>query len=89
MLTPASLPLPLSLSPLSRTCTQAIISTLARDHGLKAATTVLLTGCSSGGLAAYLHGTLVFRSNFALEDFALEDAIEFHSFAPLEALPCV
>lgn len=33
----------------------AVIATLARDHGLRLATNVLLTGCSSGGLAAYLH----------------------------------
>ena len=35
--------------------TNAIISTLARDYNLGQANNVLLTGCSSGGLAAYLH----------------------------------
>ena len=33
----------------------AIMATLARDHGFQNARNVLLTGCSSGGLAAYIH----------------------------------
>eukprot|EP00041_Stephanoeca_diplocostata_P023702 m.587946 g.587946 ORF g.587946 m.587946 type:complete len:321 (+) comp22359_c1_seq8:213-1175(+) len=33
----------------------AILATLVRDHGLGSARDVLLTGCSSGGLAAYMH----------------------------------
>jgi hypothetical protein len=30
-----------------------------------------------------------YGARFPLKPFALEDAIEFHAFAPLEALPCV
>lgn len=37
----------------------AIIATLVRDHGLDKSTEVLLTGCSSGGLAAYIHADRV------------------------------
>lgn len=37
----------------------AILMTLASDHGLSSAENVLLTGCSSGGLAAYLHADYV------------------------------
>eukprot|EP00039_Didymoeca_costata_P021555 m.2485 g.2485 ORF g.2485 m.2485 type:complete len:427 (+) comp2528_c0_seq2:42-1322(+) len=34
---------------------EAILKTLQRDHNLGNADNILLTGCSSGGLAAYLH----------------------------------
>lgn len=44
----------------------AVIATLARDHGLRRAEDVLLTGCSSGGLAAYLHSDYVRDSIRAL-----------------------
>ena len=37
----------------------AIFDTLERDHGLGAARDVLLTGCSSGALAAYIHADWV------------------------------
>ena len=37
----------------------AILDTLIEDHGLGKAENVLLTGCSSGGLAAYLHSDYV------------------------------
>lgn len=37
----------------------AVLKTLARDHGLAAAENVLLTGCSAGGLSTYLHADYV------------------------------
>lgn len=37
----------------------AILDTLVQDHGLSNAENVLLTGCSSGGLAAYIHSEAV------------------------------
>jgi len=37
----------------------AVLQTLIRDHGLKSATDVLLTGCSAGGLSTYLHADYV------------------------------
>jgi STAM-binding protein len=37
----------------------AVLHTLAQRFGLRDATQVLLTGCSAGGLAAYLHADRV------------------------------
>jgi len=38
---------------------KAILNDLLMNHNLKAATDVLLTGCSAGGLATYLHADFV------------------------------
>jgi len=56
-----------------------------------AATDVILSGGSAGGLAVFYNldhlatqGALISNRNFALED-----TIGIHAFAPLEALACV
>ena len=41
---------------------QAVLATLKRGFGLGSAKEVLLTGCSAGGLAAYLHADFVHAS---------------------------
>lgn len=38
---------------------QAVLATLVSDYGLSSATEVLLTGCSAGGLATFLHADYV------------------------------
>ena len=41
---------------------KAVLSTLSAKYGLSAATEVLLTGCSAGGLSTYLHADFVHDS---------------------------
>ena len=48
---------------------QAILETLLTDqYGLKEAEEVLVTGCSSGGLAAYLHADRVYSTLVAAQN---------------------
>ena len=36
----------------------AVLATLAMDHGLSEATDFILGGCSAGGIATFMHGKL-------------------------------